>query len=147
MADTEHVKPGIGGWLLLPAAGLIGSAVGFAVGAVWLIRTLFTIELPRTPYAFPLMLLIVLQLFLLLTYTCVVTFSFLRAERAAPDAVVSALTTLLYCGALDCVIVMAVFGRPAMIYAVLCLAAPAIACGVGIPFFTTSKQVKATFVN
>ena len=146
-ASSAAVDPklvGIGGWLILPAIGLV---LGSIIGVVALIAAfaLFP-DVSRAGYAGIYTFELVVQVWLL-GYLLYVATLFFRKKKNAPSAIIKYLFVSL--GALVVLFVIEI-GSGAEEFAMETgkqLFRNVIAAAIWIPYFRESKRVKATFVK
>lgn len=156
--NKEAGPAGIRGWLILPAIGLIVSAV---LGPIGLLAAFGSIGVAMDPryvdetyamYALAyatLYFLVNLGLYLYLTVTLV---RFFRKWKEAPISVTRLLIAKVIASMLLFVLglpLIGMYGEVAMLALIKSnnFIAALLAAGIWIPYFQLSKRVKATFVN
>jgi hypothetical protein len=134
---------GIGGWLLLPAIGLILSIV---IAPIVLIAELANTRSEHAAYSISALIVnALLYLFLI-----VATYRFFGKRADAPSTMIYLLITRTCAAAALLLLGLAVFGKEndlLVVSLVRNLFTQGLATAIWIPYFRMSKRVKATFVR
>lgn len=135
---------GIGGWLILPAIGLILGPV-MAAGSIISSLTLFS-DVADTGHGdlFTLEILVQLGLLIFLIYTAV---RFFGRRRNAPSVIIALLIVTVAVSAILLVVELAVGAESFAVESGKALLRGIVGAAIWIPFFKVSKRVKATFVH
>jgi len=146
-AASEAVDPrmvGIGGWLILPAIGLV---LGGIMSVVGLIACVGMFEgVADAGYGGYFALSICVQIGLLI-FLLVAAIRFFGKKRSAPATMIGLMIANLVSSLL---LMLFAFGMDAEEFAVADIknfATGLVSSAIWIPYFLTSKRVKATFVN
>jgi hypothetical protein len=147
-ADRE--LKGIGGWLILPAIGLVIGGLGLAGGVVSAVVGIFlaTSETATETTAGPVPFLVALALVevILFVANAYAAYLFFRQRAVAPRAMIS----LLILGLASAIGLMGLALALGLYILLLniggALAGSVIACLIWIPYFKRSERVKATFI-
>lgn len=134
---------GIRGWLIIPAMGLVGAVIG-SVGLLIIPLVMFFDHMPypdsKTLVAFVLLALAIgLALFVVYAAS-----QFFKKKRNAPSVMVAMILMSTGASILICLLAINTRDQNEMLVR---LAMQIVAAAVWIPYFKTSKRVKATFVN
>jgi hypothetical protein len=141
----NKIPVGIGGWLLLPAIGLV-------IGPIfYLANIIFNIQDERLLSAGPdVQTFVVGGKLVLLALVAVVSFSFFTRKRITPTLVI----IYLLCGTAFWIITACVYGscyyelKEQVPFVIVRAVVPSIiSCAIWIPYFAKSRRVKATFVR
>lgn len=143
--DNEKAEPsGIGGWLIIPAIGLILAPIKAAVTLFLGIITIqnFTPELTGDPRLW----LIGLIDAALIIACIVVAVLFFRERRIAVPAFIGLMATVVIAAAVQVALGISLFGE-ADADAGKAILGPCVYAAIWIPYFLLSKRVKNTFTE
>jgi hypothetical protein len=136
---------GIGGWLILPAIGLVLGPLRSLVGMKDYFEAFEIVESGTPIYNFIIVELIVLVLFIL--FSIYVAIKFFSKSASAPKLVIVLLILQLFFIVVDSAAVSMMFGVPffdgetaPMLFVSL------VACAIWIPYFSNSRRVNNTFI-
>jgi len=135
---------GIGGWLVLPAIGLV---LGPVIGVVLLIISLgYASDVAEAGYGavFALEMLVQIGLLGLLIYAAT---RFFAKKSDAPNMMIAFLLVSLVASFVLCMIEMAAEAEVFAIESGKQIARNVVTSAIWVPYFRGSKRVKATFVN
>jgi hypothetical protein len=142
--DQPAVKAGIGGWLILPAIGLVLGLIStvWAVGQDFL---LFGSRIATYPGVYSALIGETVLNCGYLLFLGYVAFAFFSHKRTAPTLMIALYLASLLVSILDCLIVASVMEPSPQ--AVSKPVRAAMVAAVWIPYFLRSRRVEATFVN
>ena len=142
--DVDAKLAGIGGWLILPAIGLV---LGPIIGVIGLIAAFgMYSKVERAGYGgiYALELMVVLGFLVFTIYAAVL---FFQKKRNAPRTIIILLVASI---AASVVLLVIELGAEAEVFAIETgkqLVREIIGASIWVPYFRASERVKATFIN
>ena len=144
--EQQEVKSGIGGWLILPAIGLVLNPIFLVIYTlhtiIWALSGEFQVQLVAHPGLGAWTFARILVSIALLGFVGVAAYLFFSKRSAAPRCMIALLLTFLGQGVIFTILDFAIGLDPEIAHNLI---APAFACAIWIPYFRVSKRVKATF--
>jgi hypothetical protein len=136
---------GIGGWLILPAIGLVISPV---LGVIGLAVSLATLKARYAEYSIPSLIVNAA----LVVWLCVISVQFFKKKRSLPRNIIQFMIWRSVASLLLFMLGILVVGSTDELFLLRLLRAnnfiaQGIAAAIWIPYFMLSKRVRATFVN
>lgn len=138
---AEPIK--IGGWLILPAVGLV---LGAIVSLINLVRTYAALPLVAKNFSVVLLLLVVAQHGLFF-YLLVVANRFFRRRKDAPESMISLLFAPMWVSGILLLSALGIGAFPAAALFFVGMVIGAVPAAIWIPYFRRSKRVKRTFLH
>jgi hypothetical protein len=141
-ANQKYV--GIGGWLILPAIGLV---LGLIVGVLGLLACFgMYSDIAKAGYG-GIYMLEILVIIGLIGFTLYAAILFFKKKNNAPNAIITLLILSLVSSVVLLIIELGAGAEPFAIETGKQLVREIISAAIWIPYFRTSERVKATFVN
>jgi len=142
-------EPGIRGWLILPAIGLVVSPVLLVIVIIQQILTLLDHGQYRQLDILFFLGFDILSKVVLLVLVCVVAYLFFKRRSGAPTTFILYLLAYLGFAGVELLWGMIAFGADTLVPLLRStnIIGIAIACAIWIPYFRLSRQVKRTFTR
>lgn len=145
--STEPATPsgpsGIGGWLILPAIGVVLTPLALAVSLAVVAGNMGNISGRVTGY---LTFNMAIDL-LLLIYAVIVAVLFFKKRKAAPGAYINLLVFSVLTSVASIIIALALGIHEFIETDIKAMAKGAVGCAIWIPYFKRSIRVKNTFTD
>jgi hypothetical protein len=141
---VDRSLEGIGGWLILPAIGMVLGPVVGVVGLVYALGLYSRVAQAGYGGVFTVELLVGAALLAFAIYAAVL---FFRKQRKAPRMIIILLAAGLGADLFLLVVELAASAQVFATETVKQLVRDMIGAAIWIPYFRVSKRVKATFVN